>query len=175
MTASLPRPARHRRPSARSAGALLALACAPWALAACTSQAPTLPLESLDGQDGLVEEIVGALESEGIVEPGSVELGERGAQFEDGSCRVFARDADATTVETQPDADTVRAAVAPTLEGGEFAALEETDADGGHLRLSASDERGALLEITWKASDLDVSISGTADLEESECTAEAVR
>lgn len=174
MTTPPSRRAHRDHPSVRTIGAVLSLACAPWALAACTSQAPSLPVESLDGHDALVEEITGALETEGIIEAGSVELGERGAQFEDGKCRVFARDADAITVETQPEAEAVLAAVDPALEGSGFAPLEETDAAGGHLQLSSTDERGAHLEITWKSSHLDVSIHGTADLPESECTAEAV-
>lgn len=152
---------------------LLGLVCAPVVLAACTAT-PSMPLESLDRHDALVEEIMGALEAEGILEEGSIELGERGAQFEDGQCRLFARDADAATVTTQPEAEAVLAAVAPTLDGSGFAPLEETDAAGGHLQLSSTDERGAQLEITWKASRLDVSIHGTADLEESACTDQAV-
>lgn len=172
---TLPSRSTHRRfPRARPLGALLALVGATVVLGGCTGQEPTAPLESLDAHDALVEEIAGALETEGIIEAGSVELGERGAQFEDGRCRVFARDADAITVETQPEAEAVLAAVDPALEGSGFAPLEESDVAGGHLRLSSTDERGAHLEITWKSSHLDVSIHGTADLPETECTAEAV-
>lgn len=132
-------------------------------------------MESLDEYDAVVQDIAEALESEGIVEPGSIEIGERGAQFEDDRCRVFAKDAEAVTVYTQPEADQVRAVVAPVLEGSGFASLENTDVEGGYITLSASDEQGALLELTWKSSEIDVGVSGVADLEEALCTDETVR
>ncbi len=174
VTTLLPHRECHRGPSTRPIGALIALVSAPLVLSACTSPTPSIPLESLDGHDALVEDIAAALETEGIVEEGSIELDGRSAQFEDGQCRVFARDADAATVARAPKVDAVRAAAAQAIVGSGFAPLEETEVAGGHLQLSSTDEQGARLEITWKASELDVSIHGTADLAEPECTDEVV-
>lgn len=168
---TVPAPAR---PRAR-VRAVLSAVCLPLILAACATGPRLMDPSSLEEYDAVVDNVVGALDAAGITEPGTAEHGARGAQYEGDRCRIFARDADAATVQTQPSADEVIAAAAPVLEEHGFGVPEQVDVAGGHLRVSVTDERGAELDLTWKASRLDVTIQGVADLAESECTDEAVQ
>lgn len=155
----------------RLAGAAVVLATV---LGACTSSEPKLELASLEDYDRLSVEIIDRLEADGVVESDSLVLGTRGAQFENGECRVFARDAEGTTSTLQPSTDDVHDSVTPVLEQHGFEAPEQDEVEGGHLALTSTDERGARLDILWKASRLSVTVSGTADLEQSACTEDAV-
>lgn len=169
-------PVSERRPAiARGALAIASAACLPLAVAACAADPTPMDPSSLEEYDAVVDDVVGALDAAGITEPGTAEHSDRGAQYEDDRCRIFARDTDAATVQAQPPAEDVIAAAAPVLEEHGFGAPEQAEVAGGHLRVAATDEQGAEIDLIWKASSIDVTIQGVADLAESECTDEAVQ
>lgn len=151
-------------------GAVAGLAAA---MVACSS-GPASPEElDLDAYDAVVEEVAASLEDTGVLGAGSIEDGARGAQYEEGRCRLFAQDVRAAVNGSQPTTDEVAAVVEPVLSDTGFDALEESEVKGGHLMLTSTDEHDARLSIVWDASTLDVSLEVDADLEESTCTEDA--